>query len=116
MDRDFLKKILHEQMEPLDVAVKNKLHYLESDEVFTDVPTVAYKGSFSDSDIDTMFSDAFSTSIEKAPKPQPGNPPVRIGEGATTHVSRHQIIADKIAALRGISVDSDYLRKRRPGG
>ena len=113
MDRDFLKKMLHDQMEPLDIAVKNKLQYLESDEVFTDSPNVAYTGSFSDSDIDTMFSDAFSSTLEKASGLQPDDAPTRISDGTTAHVSRHQIIADKIAALRGISVDSDYLRKKR---
>ena len=114
MDRDFLKKILHEQMEPLDVAVQNKLRYLESDEVFSDAPNTTYAGSFSDSDIDTMFSNAFSSTLSGTLVSQSNNNPKHIGEGTTEHVSRHQIIADKIAALRGISVDSEYLRKRRP--
>ena len=114
MDRDFLKKILHDQMEPMDVAVHNKLKYLESDDVFTDAPNVAYTGNFSDSDIGTLFGDAFSETVDPSLAQQSKNVTANIGEGSTTNISRHQIIADKIAALRGICIDSDYMRRKKP--
>lgn len=114
MDKDFLKKMLHEQIEPMDIAIKNKLQYLKSDEVFTDEPNAAYIGSFSDSDIDTMFSNAFSSAI-KPDTQQSYDYPKGTGETSPNSASRHKLIAEKIAALRGINIDSDYLRKKKWG-
>ncbi|MBQ9270834.1 MAG: hypothetical protein IJ218_01020 [Alphaproteobacteria bacterium] len=125
MDKAELKQILRAQIEPLDIAAKRKLAYLQSDDVFTDTPET-YE-SITDSLTDTSLADAFASTISAHPEPayQPQTQAYR--NNANTHkvpqyatsnpsaetiASHKQNIAAKIAALRGISMPGDYLSKK----
>ena len=121
MDRDFLKKMLRDQSEPLDAAAKRKLAYLESDDVFSETSEDVNSGSLSDTDISAMFSNAFATSASPQSSQSVSTSAVQLTHAAgkntdtaKTTPSRHQVIADKIAALRGMVVDTDYMRRKRP--
>lgn len=121
MDKNFLKKMLRDQVEPMDVAVHNKLLYLESAHVFSggldthaeevskEEPPVALREDFSEWVPEESYEmpevisepEVRATEMENDKK----------DEGVQVK-SRHQSIYDKIAALRGISVSQEYMRRK----
>ena len=122
MNKELLKKLLRDQFEPMSVAVSEKLAYLQSDDVFTDKSAAVYGMEDSQQpDEDEMISKAFAFS-EKVnelsanpvePTIMPAKP-VENSEPAApmSENSKHRLIAEKIAALRGISIDSDYYKRK----
>ncbi len=124
MDNTEIKRILREQVEPLDRAVSKKLAYLQSDEVFTDDMA---EEQIPQND-DSLLS-AFSMTSQPAPVPQYKHPEIKevVNNTQTNYRPRYiekeptsqsiedhqQNIAAKIAALRGISMPGDYLRNKK---
>ncbi len=101
MDRKELKQTLHEQFVPMNEAVKRKLAYLNGDDVF------AADGDTADEDFTELLRDD-NMSFQSQQK---------IAEPMTTtnKITVHkQSLAEKIAALRGISsaVPSEYINRR----
>lgn len=128
MDSNFLKKTLHEQTEPLDIAVQKKLAYLKSDDVFTletnsYIDDSVYDGA---DDNDMSIEDAFATFASAQPHNTADTKPAGLNkiaskplneikeEQATAEtINAHkQNIAARIAALRGISMPGDYILKK----
>ena len=126
MDKAELKRTLHEQFVPFDMAVQNKLEYLQSDDVFNVNDYAAYNdNSAGDDSLENAFGSMYvapTPPVYQAPAPeevkrmQEAPQPTYAGNSAPTQssISEHkQNIAAKIAALRGISMPGDYLRNMK---
>lgn len=123
MNRDELKQTLTEQFEPFGSAVRKKLAYLQSNDVFTDYDEDAYSQPSSEY---LSVEDAFSTFADAKPYDIEDTKPKALNNGAYKPVStikveqpttetiqsHKQNIAAKIAALRGVSMPGDYLNKK----
>ena len=107
MDRESLKRTLKEQAIPLDEAVRQKINYLLSDDAFAPAPE-------SEPIVDDMsFVDAFGSVTAPAPTAKPTLSPLQ--EKAASFAEHKQSMAEKIAALRGISdVSAMYARHNKP--
>ena len=121
MDKSEIKKLLKEQVEPMDLAVGKKLAYLQSDEVFTD--TIEHVSLGDDSLMNAFSSESKPTSIPTYSQPKAQEfytevksaitPKYAEQEPSSSSIEeRKQNIAAKIAALRGISMPGDYLHKK----
>ncbi len=124
MDRNELKNTLHEQFAPMDEAVQKKLDYLQSDDVFTDNP---YMPEDNENEAiaggDSLMSAFGATGNSAAPRtmkqppiagytPSPAAAPQQSSAGQTTTASSSQSMAARIAALRGISMPGDYIKRK----
>lgn len=127
MDNAVLKKTLYDQFEPLDVAVQKKLDYLNSDDVFA-IETNSFD-DLTDEEQNLSIEDAFSAFASAQPhntvdtvSPGLNRVPTRPTTSATSAQSTQpteektvdtskQSLAARIAALRGISMSGDYLKK-----
>lgn len=99
MDRNILKRTLQKQVIPMSEAVNRKLAYLKGDEVFT----------IEDEKTTQTFTDLL-IGEGKTTKPQPHIEPSEITVKIATH---KQTVAEKIAALRGIStMPGQYLNRK----
>lgn len=100
MDRNLLKNTLRKQVVPMSEAVSSKLAYLMGDEVFTT----------NNEETSQTFTDLLIVE-NKTTKPQQEKiEPTNISEKIATH---KQTVAEKIAALRGIStMPGQYLNRR----
>lgn len=101
MDRNILKKTLHEQAAPMAEAVKNKLAYLQGDDVFL---------NSDEQHSEPLFTDLLMT--QGQPKKMPTKPvePQSTADKIATH---KQSVAAKIAALRGVStMPGEYLNRK----
>lgn len=101
MDRNILKKTLHEQATPMAEAVKNKLAYLQGDDVFL---------NSDEQHSEPLFTDLLMT--QGQPKKMPTKPvePQNTADKIATH---KQSVAAKIAALRGVStMPGEYLNRK----
>ena len=101
MDRSILKKTLHEQATPMAEAVKNKLAYLQGDDVFL---------NSDEQHSEPLFTDLLMT--QGQPKKMPTKPvePQSTADKIATH---KQSVAAKIAALRGVStMPGEYLNRK----
>ena len=130
MDDKELFNTLNEQKIPLDVAVEQKLAYLQSDNVFspdddyylTHFATYTNTQSRDNSDDDELLS-AFGAQSEKQPTNSLSNMRIQpqrieVPRSAAQPQAQNQqqnapmSLADRIAALRGaISVPNEYKRK-----
>lgn len=119
MDKVELKKILHEQFAPMAEAVKRKLEYLQSEDVFTDNPYYPFENdSEGDSELLSAFGGTTNVQpISPAPSPAPAGAPRTLSvspagqSGAAP--AQPQNMAARIAALRGISMPGDYLAHKK---
>lgn len=121
MDKAEIKQLLKEQVEPLSQAVAKKLAYLQSDDVFTE--TIEHV-SLNDDSLMNAFSETSSpTEIPAYTQPKAQEfytdsqnltqPKYVVREPTQDSIEEHtKSIAAKIAALRGISMPGDYLRKK----
>ena len=108
MDRESLKRTLKEQAIPLDEAVRQKINYLLSDDAFAPAPE-----SEPVVDDNMSFADAFGSVTAPAPTAKPTLSPLQ--EKAASFAEHKQSMAEKIAALRGISdVSAMYARHNKP--
>ena len=101
MDRNILKKTLHEQATPMAEAVKNKLAYLQGDDVFL---------NSDEQHSEPLFTDLLMT--QGQPKKMPTKPvePQSTADKVAVH---KQSVAAKIAALRGVStMPGEYLNRK----
>ena len=101
MDRNILKKTLQEQATPMAEAVKNKLAYLQGDDVFS-VPN--------QQQTEVHFTDLLM--MQGQPKKMPTKPvePQSTADKVAVH---KQSVAAKIAALRGVStMPGQYLNRK----
>ncbi|MBQ8482176.1 MAG: hypothetical protein IJ532_06555 [Alphaproteobacteria bacterium] len=121
MDKSEIKKLLKEQVEPMDNAVRKKLEYLQSDDVFTENGVTEMQG-------DISLMNAFNENMPSANIPSYSQPsvkefyqtaqntpePKRVSQAPIPQsIDEHkQNIAARIAALRGMSMAGDYLRKK----
>lgn len=120
MDREILKRTLKEQVVPLDEAVRNKIKYLLSDEVFMPSNEDNYGA-----EAETMsFTDAFgvntisstNTSTQSAAGAVSITPTHSLNSipQAASFAEHKQSIAEKIAALRGITdISANYARPKK---
>ena len=121
MDKAEIKQLLKEQIEPMSQAVARKLAYLQSDDVFTDTTEPV---SLNDDSLMNAFSETSSPNVVP-PYTQPKaqefytdpqsviTPKYADATPSPNSIEEHkQNIAAKIAALRGISMPGDYLRKK----
>lgn len=125
MDKSELKRTLHDQFVPMEKAVKNKLIYLQSDDVFNTENYAAYTDNLGEDDsLENAFSASVTTPAKpmyQAPSPeevrqmQQAPQPSYAGEAPTQDsiLSHKQNMAARIAALRGISMPGDYLRGKK---
>lgn len=122
MDRNELKNTLHEQFAPMDEAVQKKLEYLQSDDVFTDNPYMQDDGG-DDLGGDSLMSAFGATGNSAAPKiekqppiagytPSPAAAAPQQPAAQSPTASSSQSMAARIAALRGISMPGDYLKRK----
>lgn len=117
MDRAELKNTLQKQSEPLDAAVQKKLVYLQSDDVFEMDAQAGYDAGFDDS-----LENAFAQTMKPQPIMDYSEPSTEETDRMAQYpdskpklenVSEHtQNMAARIAALRGISLPGDYIRKK----
>lgn len=120
MDKTEIKKLLKEQVEPMDNAVKRKLEYLQSDDVFMEEYATKEQG-------DVSLINAFSENMPSINVPsypqssarefyqtaQNRPEPKYISEPTSQSIDTHkQNIAARIAALRGMSMAGDYLKRK----
>lgn len=106
MDRALLKRTLKEQAIPLDEAVQQKINYLLSDDVFAPAPESEPVAE------DMSFADAFGSVT--APNRAVNHTPSPLQEKAESFAEHKQSMAEKIAALRGISdVSAIYMRHNK---
>ena len=100
MDRNLLKNTLRKQVIPMSEAVSSKLAYLMGDEVFTT----------NNEETSQTFTDLLIVE-NKTTKPQQEKiEPTNISEKIATH---KQTVAEKIAALRGITAaPGQYLNRK----
>jgi hypothetical protein len=124
MDRAELKHTLHEQFVPFEQAVANKLEYLQGDNVFAvDEEPINQISEIGDDSLEKAFNmtlgladvpiykDLTVQDVKKMQvAPQPQNLPESPNQDNIA--AQKQNIAAKIAALRGISMPGDYLRKK----
>lgn len=129
MDKTELKRVLLQQFIPMDDAVRKKLDYLQSDDVFTDSPYAISEDMLTENEPTDSLMDAFN-SVGVTTKPQPSvvQPQTASRPQPTTNSYNHpaasaqtpeapiasvkQNMAARIAALRGISMPGDYLRRK----
>ena len=122
MDRNELKQTLREQFAPMDEAVQKKLDYLQSDDVFTDNPYMQDDGGDELGD-DSLMSAFGATGNSAAPQviqqppiagytPSPAAAAPQPSAGQTPAASGSQSMAARIAALRGISMPGDYIKRK----
>lgn len=123
MDRNELKQTLREQFAPMDEAVQKKLDYLQSDDVFTDNPYMQDDGGDELGD-DSLMSAFGATGNSAAPQviqqqpiagytPLPAAAAPQPSAGQTPAASgSSQSMAARIAALRGISMPGDYIKRK----
>ena len=123
MDKAEIKRLLREQTEPLSQAVTKKLAYLQSDDVFTDTANAPV--SLNDNSLMNAFSETASpTAVPAYTQPKAQDfyaglqsataPQYADAQPSQDSIEEHkQNIAAKIAALRGISMPGDYLRKKQ---
>ncbi|MBR1600488.1 MAG: hypothetical protein IJ677_02795 [Alphaproteobacteria bacterium] len=120
MNKSEVKRLLKEQAEPMKEAIRRKLEYLQSDDVFTEKGENAAKDdnslmeAFSEVELNVVPSYTQPSARElyqldqTTPQPQYASQPP-----TPQSIDEHkQNIAAKIAALRGISMPGDYLRKK----
>lgn len=125
MDKAKLKQTLKEQHTPLLQSIQQKLTYLQSENVFNAGYYSAPKISSSEDD---SLLNAFTSSnnnvsaipayqapspaavqqMQQAPQPKP----VSDTQNSASNSASAQNMAARIAALRGISMPGDYLRKK----
>lgn len=125
MDKFEIKRVLHEQFVPMELATQQKLAYLQSDDVFLDN---SYAQQVSSAEIrDDSLANAFMETgnthaapvynqptmddynrMQAAPEPQY----ISSQPTAQSINTSKQNLAAKIAALRGISMPGDYLRRK----
>lgn len=118
MDKNELKRVLHEQFAPIAEAVQRKLEYLQSEDVFTDNPYPFESDGDSNND-DSALMSAFGGTSNAAPSgpapsavaPRPTNVSSANSEPAAP--AQSQNMAARIAALRGISMPGDYLSHKK---
>ena len=127
MDKFEIKRVLHEQFVPMELATQQKLEYLQSDEVFTDnsyIPqTPIHSAEIGDDSLANAFMENGNTRaapvynqppmddynrMQAAPEPQY----ISSQPTAQSINTSKQNLAAKIAALRGISMPGDYLRRK----
>ena len=127
MDKFEIKRVLHEQFVPMELATQQKLEYLQSDEVFTDnsyIPqTPTNSAEIGDDSLANAFMETGNTRaapvynqptmddynrMQAAPEPQY----ISSQPTAQSINTSKQNLAAKIAALRGISMPGDYLRRK----
>jgi len=118
MDRETLKRTLHEQVVPLNEAVRQKIEYLLSDDVFaptaeTPQDVSADNMSFSDAFGVNTSSKASAPAPQKTPSPALQTQSAALAEKAASFAEHKQSMAEKIAALRGISnISANYSRHK----
>ena len=119
MDKNELKRVLHEQFAPIAEAVQRKLAYLQSEDVFTDNPYPFESDGDSNND-DSALMSAFGGTSNIAPStPAPSSATPRTisipsaGNSEPAAPAQPQNMAARIAALRGISMPGDYLSHRK---
>ena len=130
MDRQELKRILRDQVQPFDHCVQQKIKYLQGNDVFdSDYSELS-------SSIDISLEEAFDESLLSAKKityedplsgaytSYPSNENIysrssdnnqKLTEKRTSQqsiIEHKKSMAEKIAALRGISVPTAYLDKK----
>lgn len=122
MNRSELKKTLFEQHEALDRAVLNKLAELQNDSDLNDESDIqsddfdsSLVSAFNHSEADTIqpsYNDAEITNTFDYYS-KSGTQPRYIGEAPTEQsIQQHkENISAKIAALRGLSLPGEYLKK-----
>ncbi len=124
MDRNELKQTLHEQFTPMDEAVQKKLDYLQSDDVFTDNPYAQEEDTsdeigLEDDSLMSAFGATVNSAAPRAPQqtqmsgyhPQPAAASPQ-QQTAQPSASGSQSMAARIAALRGISMPGDYIKRK----
>lgn len=108
MDKNELKRVLHEQFAPIAEAVQRKLAYLQSEDVFTDNPYPFESDGDSNND-DSALMSAFGGTSNIAPSVPSAATPRAIsipsaGNSEPAAPAQPQNMAARIAALRGISM------------
>lgn len=131
MNRDELKQTLAQQAASMEEDVFKKLHYLMSDDVFSDNGNADYiddadalQYAFQEqlasdmdfeptNDIDILPGDYDYTASQNVSDTQSVTITAPTDENLTDIIEdRKQNVAAKIAALRGISLPGDYLKKK----
>ena len=125
MDKAKLKQTMYEQFEPFEIAIQKKISYLQSDNVFS--VDMYVDNDNADSMADDSLIEAFNSTVSAQSAPMYQVPvqetmtqiektvqPQYVAETPTADsIKAHkQNIAAKIAALRGISMPGDYLKRR----
>lgn len=101
MDRNILKKTLHEQVIPMAEAVRKKLAYLQGDDVFS-VPN--------QQQTEVHFTDLLMMQNEPKKISSKTVEPQNTADKVAVH---KQSVAAKIAALRGVStMPGQYLNRK----
>ncbi len=101
MDRNILKKTLQEQVIPMAEAVKNKLAYLQGDDVFS-VPN--------QQQTEVHFTDLLMMQGQPKKISSKTVEPQNTADKVAVH---KQSVAAKIAALRGVStMPGEYLNRK----
>ena len=122
MNKEDLKEILTAQVKPIEEAVRQKLEYLQSDMVFEIIPADNQTSEDVNTDeiSDTSLADAFAqlsdTSAHEYAIPQQASSDTKYKSpliNEKTLEERKRDIAEKIAALRGLSLPGSYLRKKK---
>ncbi|MEE6207911.1 MAG: hypothetical protein VZR95_07655 [Alphaproteobacteria bacterium] len=122
MDDSFLRRTLHEQCEPLDLAVQKKLEYLKSDDVFSLENYTEEKPVETEMSVEDAFAAFTSAQPNNIAEKKPAglnsvaSKPfieIKVEEATAETINTHkQNIAARIAALRGISMPGDYALKK----
>ncbi len=126
MDKTELKQTLITQFVPLDEAAQKKLNYLQSEDVFTDNQYVLQEDTNEEiGNKDDSLMNAFVATANSAAPRAPQQPqiseyhyqPAAASPQQQTHqpsanASGSRSIAARIAALRGISMPGDYLKRK----
>ena len=101
MDRNILKKTLQEQVIPMAEAVKNKLAYLQGDDVFL---------NSDEQHSEPLFTDLLMTQGQPKKISSKTVEPQNTADKVAVH---KQSVAAKIAALRGVStMPGEYLNRK----
>ncbi|MBQ7632525.1 MAG: hypothetical protein IJS88_00220 [Alphaproteobacteria bacterium] len=126
MDKTELKQTLITQFIPLDEAAQKKLDYLQSDDVFTDNQYVLEEDTNKEiGNKDDSLMNAFAATVnsvaphtqhqpqisEYHPQPATSSSQQQTNQPSAT-ASDSRSIAARIAALRGISMPGDYLKRK----
>jgi len=117
MTRNEVKQLLQEQILSFDEAVKQKMAYLQSDDVFAiDENIYDTNNKEQDNSLENAFNSQMVQPL-KYNQPKSENDktnnfvPQSINHSYTVEEYRKNIAA-KIAALRGLSLPGDYMRKK----